>query len=373
MNRPPYPSSVAELARPVRLPALPLSAALLLLATPALQAADLPQTRFSHGDWELACDNTRTCRAAGYSPDGVELSVSVLLTRQAGPDQPVTGQVKIGRYGDNPVVDALPRRFRLNLQINGQAYGAVAFDSDSLLGSLDATQVNALLAALTRKSRLEFVRNGHVWALSDSGAAAALLKMDEFQGRLGTPGAIIRRGKQPESGVLPMLPGLNVKPGPLASARAGDKDWVKQQGPALLKALRATLRNEETDYCPDLTEPDPSFQEAPTAARLTDTRLLVATRCWSGAYNVGYGYWIVNQAAPYQPELVTTSGSEYQAGVLSATQKGRGLGDCWSSDEWQWDGKHFVLTHSTTTGMCRLIEPGGAWDLPTRVRRGGGE
>lgn len=356
----------------MRLPALLLFAPL-LLAMPALRATDLPQARFSHGDWELACDNTRTCRAAGYSPDGVELSVSVLLTRQAGPDQPVTGQVKIGRYGENPVVDALPKRFRLNLQIDGKAHGTVAFDADSLQGSLDATQVSALLAALTRKSRLEFVRNKHTWALSDSGAAAVLLKMDEFQGRLGTPGAIIRRGKRPESGVLPSLPGLSVKPGPLAPARAGDKDWVKQQGPALLKALRAALRNDETDYCPDLTEPDPSFQEAPTATRLTDTRLLVATRCWSGAYNVGYGYWIINQAPPYQPELVTTSGSEYQAGVLTATQKGRGLGDCWSSDEWLWDGRNFVLTHSTTTGMCRLIAPGGAWDLPTRVGLEGGE
>ena len=356
----------------MRLPALLLSAPL-LLAMPALRAADLPQARFSHGDWELACDNTRTCRAAGYSPDGVELSVSVLLTRQAGPDQSVTGQVKIGRYGENPVVDALPKRFRLNLQIDGKAHGTVAFDADSLQGSLDATQVSALLAALTRRSRLEFVRNKHTWALSDSGAAAVLLKMDEFQGRLGTPGAIIRRGKRPESGVLPSLPGLSVKPGPLAPARAGDKDWVKQQGPALRKALRAALRNDETDYCPDLTEPDPSIQEAPTATRLTDTRLLVATRCWSGAYNVGYGYWIINQAPPYQPELVTTSGSEYQAGVLTATQKGRGLGDCWSSDEWLWDGRNFVLTHSTTTGMCRLIVPGGAWDLPTRVGLEGGE
>ena len=92
-----------------------------------------------------------------------------------------------------------------------------------------------------------------------------------------------------------------------------------------IEALRATLKSEETDYCPDLTEPDPSNEAPPTVTRLTDTRLLVSTRCWSGAYNVGYGYWTVNQAPPYQPELVTTSGSEYQAGVLSAT--GRQLAD----------------------------------------------
>ncbi len=48
----------------MRLPR-PILHAALLLAAPTLAAADLPGTRFFHGDWELACDNTRTCRAAG--------------------------------------------------------------------------------------------------------------------------------------------------------------------------------------------------------------------------------------------------------------------------------------------------------------------
>jgi hypothetical protein len=41
---------------------------LLLAASAAADAyprSDLPSTTFSHKDWELACDNTRTCRAAG--------------------------------------------------------------------------------------------------------------------------------------------------------------------------------------------------------------------------------------------------------------------------------------------------------------------
>ena len=109
----------------------PLLCAALLLTAPALHAADLPGTRFFHGDWELACDNTRTCRAAGYSVDGAELGIAVLLTRPAGPGQPVTAQVRVGRYDDNPVVDKLPRNFQLTLRINGTPHGAVAFDSAS--------------------------------------------------------------------------------------------------------------------------------------------------------------------------------------------------------------------------------------------------
>lgn len=55
----------------------------------AVQAEDLPHVDFSHHDWQLACDNTRTCRAAGYQAEGEEPPMSVLLTREAGPRRPV--------------------------------------------------------------------------------------------------------------------------------------------------------------------------------------------------------------------------------------------------------------------------------------------
>ena len=46
---------------------------------------------FTHHDWEFVCDNTRTCRAAGYQSDNGQRPVSVLLTRKGGPGQAVTG------------------------------------------------------------------------------------------------------------------------------------------------------------------------------------------------------------------------------------------------------------------------------------------
>lgn len=49
---------------------------------------------FAHHDWSLACDNTRTCRAAGYQSDDEQLPVSVLHTRKAGLQQPVTARLK---------------------------------------------------------------------------------------------------------------------------------------------------------------------------------------------------------------------------------------------------------------------------------------
>lgn len=67
--------------------------------------------------------------------------------------------------------------------------------------------------------------------------------------------------------------------------------------------------------------------------------------------------------------LVTTSGSEYGQGKIDEQHKGRGLGDCWSFRTLGWDGKQFQVISESSTGMCRLIAPGGAWRLPTVVTR----
>ena len=65
-------------------------------AAPA-RAADLPQLRFQHHDWELACDNTRSCRAAGYHvEEGDNAPVTVLLERRAGAGTPFTARIMLG-------------------------------------------------------------------------------------------------------------------------------------------------------------------------------------------------------------------------------------------------------------------------------------
>ncbi|MDE2429132.1 MAG: DUF1176 domain-containing protein, partial [Burkholderiales bacterium] len=83
--------------------------------------------------------------------------------------------------------------------------------------------------------------------------------------------------------------------------------------------------------------------------------------------NQGTAFFVVGDRSPYHAELVTTDGSDYDKGVISSGQKGRGLGDCWSFESLTWNGKQFVQSASSSTGMCRLIAPGGAWDLPDFV------
>jgi hypothetical protein len=62
-------SGIKEQAMHLATPRSALScfALLLLLATDAMaQGEEAAGVHFQHGDWEVACDNTLTCRIAGY-------------------------------------------------------------------------------------------------------------------------------------------------------------------------------------------------------------------------------------------------------------------------------------------------------------------
>lgn len=345
----------------------PLSIAFPLLAA-TLLGAPLPHAHadgpvrgltFAHQDWYLACDNTRTCRAAGYqagdahAPDA--RPVSLLLVRRAGPDEPVHAQLAL-EHGDRG-----PPRAPLSLRIDGRDAGRLATDGGDT-ARLSPSQLAALLAALQRSTRIAIVAgDGHQWQLSDRGATAVLLKMDEFQGRLETRGALVRKGDRDDTGVLPPLPAPVVRIPPLPATTPADTALASS--PALRDALRASLPGGTDCAGLDMDEEDaPPLELVP----LAPGKLLASTRCWLAAYNAGIGYWVVNARPPFAPRLVTTSGSDYHDGRIAAAQKGRGLGDCWWTAEWSWDGRAFVQTSEADSGPCRGFA-GGAWDMPTLV------
>ena len=337
----------------------------LVASAASVSAADLPRLQFAHGDWELACDNTRTCRAAGYYIDKGDddsapapLAVSVLLTRKAGPNAPVQGQVQFGTYLDDDSANSLPKTLAPTMTIDGKALGKVLAGEDSWTVDLSPGQTQALLAALARVSRIEWREGARSWRLSGTGAAAVLLKMDAFQGRVGTPGALMRNGAKQERTVLPALAA------PVVLVPALDDtpvDLPKER----LAALRTVLQV-PGDGCPESTNIDGTPGDI-TVHRLSGGKLLASMPCWRAAYNEGDAYWVVNARPPHAPQLVTNAGSDYAAGTIGGSHKGRGLGDCWSFEAWTWDGKRFVRTSEGGTGDCRMVAPGGAWSLPVLV------
>lgn len=334
---------------------------------PGAGAAQPAGMHFTHHDWEIACDNTRTCRAAGYHSDGGDedaaaggerLPVSVLLTRKAGPHAPIDGELQIGNPGEEQMVEEWPRRLSLTLRIDGKPAGTVAVDQGKWTVPLPPRQTALLVSALTRKSHIAWSDGQRSWKLSDAGAAAVLLKMDEFQGRLGTPGAIMRKGPRDENTVLPALPVPTIQ---AAAVPPGEPIALPK---ASLKTLRTALMS-STKECSAFEPGEPPGEV--TVYRLSATRLLASMTCWRAAYNEGEAYWVVNATPPYAPEMVTTSAWDYADGKISGSHKGRGLADCLSFREWVWDGRRFAPTSEGTTGQCKSIAPGGPWSLPVLV------
>jgi hypothetical protein len=338
----------------------PLILALLVAsaAAGAYPRSDLPSIRFDHKDWELACDNTRTCRAAGYHQENVEPNATILLTRAAGPNQAVTAELQLA----DDERHAAPGQ--VTMAIDGKALGTVGIDSKSNIGKLSDAQVEALLPALLMDGHIAWAANGTTWTISTAGASAVLLKMDEFQGRLGTPGALVRKGTNPESNVLPPLAPPEIKAGVV-----NPNTQPVKLTPAQTRDLMAALRKTVKDGSCGLVDTRPVDTGTLDVRHLTHDKLLVSHPCWTAAYNTGDGYWVVDAKPPYSAVLVTTSATDYADGVISSAQKGRGIGDCFSSATWTWDGRAFAQTSAATTGMCREIAAGGAWDLPTLVTR----
>lgn len=131
-----------------------LWAAILGLCSTSLMAAPPRGFSFAYKDWEVACDNTGTCRAAGYGATMGE--VSVLLTRSAGPGRQATAQVTFAQTEHDIPPDA-----SVNLFINDNDRGALEAIDDSHF-HFDSTQTSALITALEQNAKIELALTGHV-------------------------------------------------------------------------------------------------------------------------------------------------------------------------------------------------------------------
>lgn len=312
---------------------------------------------FSHKDWEVVCDNTLTCRAAGYSPEEGTVG-SVLLTRQAGAGIDVTGKVMLSEVdaeSDAPVP-------RLTLWINDQSVGEVRSGKDGD-GLLSNKQTWDIIAAVKGSGKVEFKGGPDPFVLSGEGAYAVLLKMDDVQGRIGTPGALTKKGDKSESSVKAAVPAPVIHQ--VKTDKAQERPLTAPELAVLKPKLLATLS--EDDWCDRIQPSEKQEAETISLMPLDNTHSLISALCWRAAYNEGYGYWVVDSKLAGKPKLITISGSGYENGEIFLGQKGRGLGDCWGSASWVWDGETFRKSREATTGMCRYLRLGGTWDLPTWV------
>ncbi|MEQ9901813.1 DUF1176 domain-containing protein [Pectobacterium punjabense] len=331
----------------------------LIAGIPALAfSTTFTDSSFSHKDWEVVCDNTLTCRAAGYSSEeqyaGDEQDVpgiSLLLTRHAGKNMPITADVMLAE-----VYQAIPKGTTLTLTIDGVDKGLLTPIKDNLW-QLNEKQIPSVLQALKGSGKVAFRHNGAVSELSGAGAYAVLLKMDEKQGRIGTTDAITKKGNKSSA--------LSAVAAPVIHAAATKQESSRNLTDVEQSAIQKKLLNTLDSDCDKLLPQDDQKAEPIELILLNDSMSLLSTLCWRAAYNEGYAYWVIDNAMQTQPQLVTTDGTNYENGEITSAHKGRGLADCMSYESWIWDGKTFQQSSVSTTGSCRMIQLGGTWDLPS--------
>ena len=332
-----------------------------LLPLTAMAAPSLKGFEKTYQDWDLICDNTGTCNMAGYPEYYSEHPVSILFTRSAGEKAPVTAQLALLREDvGNKTAEII---------LNGQSLGTVPNISEDGNAKLSEKQTTELLTALKGNASVEVIFGEFKEKVSDKGAAAAMLKMDEFQQRLNTPSALIRQGKEKHAVLAPQAaPKIQV-----AYIKNPSKTELKRgekQFDAVLALLRKSANSSASD-CASLH--DDSEQKTITLYSLTQGKVLAEAACISGsAAYTGYYAVMDNKLSKVEQVLENQYTFAYydeklNALIVEGSYKSSGLAESWYGYEAAWNGKTFITTAEHTSGSSKGFI-GGAWGgLPTFV------
>ena len=333
-------------------------------------------------DWVVGCDNVRGCIALGLSPADSAETAFLHLQRDAGRGAQPT--VSLVLYTESET----PGDRQIHLTIDGATIEGVASrrlaeavpDFPGFLqASLSDAEVAPLMTALRRGNRLSIaIDGGSAVDVSLAGAMAALLFIDDVQGRVDTVGALARAGRRlatavPEAPVLPVVVGRPAPEGTPVDPRRADavsNGWARQ-------AVRDC----------SLDEPE-NAGAPPTLGPLSGGRLLVGASCGGGAYNFDSVFGIVLPGEPLRveparfmlpavdgtgpggsSESLTNPDFEPADGTIGFISKGRGMGDCGSSGIYTWTGERFALSAWRVMPECRGV-PEPYWPVLWRTRDG---
>ena len=332
---------------------------LLLTLLPVAAMATSIKGIGNYQDWDLVCDNTGTCRMAGYQDESSD-PVSILFTRAAGENAAVEGKFTILPFGEADRDVQVGQD--IEIWLNGKSLGKVKHISDDEPDKLTEEQTKALLSGLKKESEIRLTYGKTTLKVSDKGAAAAMLKMDEFQQRLNTPSALIRQGQEKHAvlapKVEPKIDAVSVKNRKTIELKLGEKQYDN---------VLALLRKAH-DGCVD---EDLESQDI-TIYPLTHNKVLAEALCFEGAYQ-GTNYYAVlddklSKVEQVLAEQYNEAGYDEKQGYafVRGSYKGRALGDCLAGQDAVWNGKIFIRTSEWTTGSCKGL-PGGTWQLPIFV------
>ena len=325
-------------------------------ALPAVAAPQLGKLE-TYRDWTIGCDNGRACAAEALLPEqavfGGHIAVTISRAAEASAQPVISVRSQDDIKGSVSVV------------IDGKTVASAIAAEDE--AQFTGVQGAAIANAMARGTVME-VRHGKalLGKPSLSGSAAALRYMDAQQGRAGTVTAIVAKGGLGASAVK-TPPTLPVITRALITGNAKPASLWREESAEAVKLSGCT--DEFTD------------DQEPELHRLSKTEILVLIPCGAGAYNV-LSVPLIATGMPgrrsftparfdLQPgwgedkriPMLTNAWFEAKTSSLGSYAKGRGAGDCGSSETYIWDGKMFRLSEATQMGECR-----GGWNWITTWR-----
>ena len=325
-----------------------------LLPLTAMAAPSLKGFENTYKDWDLICDNTGTCNMAGYPEYYPEHPVSILFTRSAGEQASVTAQLAL-----------LPEDVgnkTAEIILNGQSLGTVPNISEDGNAKLSEKQTTELLTALKGNASIEVIFGEFKEKVSDKGAAAAMLKMDEFQQRLNTPSALICKGQEKHAVLAPQpapkIEVVSVNNRKTTELKRGEKQYDN---------VLALLRKANSCDDEDITSQDITLYP------LTQNKVLAEALCVRGAYQSTNYYAVLDDKLSKVEQVLEDQynfayyDEKLNALIVEGSYKSSGLAESWYGYEAAWNGKTFITTAEHTSGSSKGFI-GGAWGgLPTFV------
>ena len=330
-----------------------------LLPLTAMAAPSLKGFEKTYQDWDLICDNLGTCRMAGYQEEGDD-PVSILFTRAAGENAAVEGKFTILPFGEADRDVQVGQD--IEIWLNGKSLGTVKHISDENPDKLTEAQTKALLSGLKKESEIRLTYGKTTLKVSDKGAAAAMLKMDEFQQRLNTPSALICKGQEKHAVLAPQpapkIEVVSVNNRKTTELKRGEKQYDN---------VLALLRKANSCDDEDITSQDITLYP------LTQNKVLAEALCVRGAYQSTNYYAVLDDKLSKVEQVLEDQynfayyDEKLNALIVEGSYKSSGLAESWYGYEAAWNGKTFITTAEHTSGSSKGFI-GGAWGgLPTFV------
>ena len=330
-----------------------------LLPLTAMAAPSLKGFEKTYQDWDLICDNLGTCRMAGYQEEGDD-PVSILFTRAAGENAAVEGKLTISPFGEADRDVQVGQD--IEIWLNGKSLDTVKHISDENPDKLTEAQTKALLSGLKKESEIRLTYGKTTLKVSDKGAAAAMLKMDEFQQRLNTPSALICKGQEKHAVLAPQpapkIEVVSVNNRKTTELKRGEKQYDN---------VLALLRKANSCDDEDITSQDITLYP------LTQNKVLAEALCVRGAYQSTNYYAVLDDKLSKVEQVLEDQynfayyDEKLNALIVEGSYKSSGLAESWYGYEAAWNGKTFITTAEHTSGSSKGFI-GGAWGgLPTFV------